>query len=105
MLLRVFSVLQRVGAEAQAVDMRAIGVDETQVQQRAFRSLRSLLVRLSRRMPIVWFVDDLQWGDADSAEALFEVLRPASSRGERTRSSPQALAHSTPTHRAQAVAK
>ena len=76
-LAQVFPVFQRVGVIAEAgVATRIAGLDEHQVRQRAFRALRSLLSRLSRRSPIVWFVDDLQWGDADSATALFEILRP-----------------------------
>lgn len=75
-LAQVFPVLQRVGVVAEAADSRPKGLDDQQVRQRAFRALRSLLVRISRRAPTVWFIDDLQWGDADSAQALFEVLRP-----------------------------
>ncbi len=75
-LAQVFPVLQRVGVIAESGLDRVTGLDEQQVRQRAFRALRALLDRLSRRTPIVWFVDDLQWGDADSATALFEVLRP-----------------------------
>jgi tetratricopeptide (TPR) repeat protein len=75
-LVLVFPVLERVKVVAKAADTRLTGLDEPQIRRRAFGALRSLLSRISRRSPIVWFVDDLQWGDADSAEALFEVLRP-----------------------------
>jgi tetratricopeptide (TPR) repeat protein len=76
LLTQVFPVLQRVEVVARAGDVRVTGLDDQQVRQRAFRALRSLLSRVGRRALVVWFVDDLQWGDADSAEALFEVLRP-----------------------------
>ena len=76
-LAQVFPVLQRVGVVARASGTGRIGLlDEQQVRSRACLALRSLLVRISRRSPVVWFIDDLQWGDADSAEALFEVLKP-----------------------------
>jgi len=75
-LARVFPVLQRVEVVAMAEAVRFATLDEQQVRQRAFGALRTLLGRISRRSPIVWFIDDLQWGDADSAEALFETLRP-----------------------------
>jgi tetratricopeptide (TPR) repeat protein len=75
-LARVFPVLRRVDVVAQASGTRMSALDEQQVRQRAFLALRSLLTRIGRRSLIVWFIDDLQWGDADSAAALFEVLRP-----------------------------
>jgi tetratricopeptide (TPR) repeat protein len=76
-LVQVFPVLQRVEVVARAAaDARLAELDEQQVRQRAFRALRALLSRIGRRSPVVWLIDDLQWGDADSAEALFEVLRP-----------------------------
>ncbi|HVC96341.1 MAG TPA: protein kinase [Pirellulales bacterium] len=73
---RVFPVLQRVEVLAQAPRARTAELDEQQMRTRAFAALRLLMLRLSDRAPMIMFVDDLQWGDAGSAEVLFEVLRP-----------------------------
>jgi tetratricopeptide (TPR) repeat protein len=75
-LVQVFPVLERVEVIARAAGSRRDGLEEQQVRERAFLALRSLLTRVGRDAPVVWFIDDLQWGDADSAEALFTVLRP-----------------------------
>jgi eukaryotic-like serine/threonine-protein kinase len=70
-LARVFPVLRRVPAIGRAIEQRV--PDPQELRQRAFVALRSLLGALSRRRPVVIYVDDFQWSDADSL-ALFSTV-------------------------------
>lgn len=78
-LIQVFPVLNRVEIVAKVPASRTKELSDEQVRARAFLALRELLRRISSRTPIIWFIDDLQWGDADSAEVLVDVLAPPDS--------------------------
>ena len=94
---QLFPVMTDLG---DAVRMRrriAVVPDQQELRRRAFAAMRDLFIRLVDRAPLVIAVDDLQWGDVDSAELLKEILRPpeapallflAAYRADEERSSP-----------------
>jgi hypothetical protein len=80
-LARLFPVLRRIPAVAEPVTRRFQPADPVELRRRGFTALRILLGRLTAVRPVVIAVDDLQWGDLDSAGFLVDLMvrsdRPA----------------------------
>ena len=72
-LARLFPVLRHVVAVENLPPLEDVP-DPRELRRRAVNALRALWGRLATRHRLVVYIDDLQWGDADSAALLTEVL-------------------------------
>lgn len=75
-LARLFPVLQRVPEVMHARGRRADQVDPQGMRARAFTALKDLFSRMGDEQPVLILVDDLQWGDVDSARLVLDLLGP-----------------------------
>ncbi len=75
-LARIFPVLGEVEAVASSLASRGGKSEPQDLRGHAFAALKELFSRIADRGPLVLHIDDLQWGDADSAALISELLRP-----------------------------
>ncbi len=75
LLARLFPVLQGVEVVAKSPRPAFESPDRFELRRRASAVLRELLSRIARQQPLVLAIDDLQWGDIDSAMLLLDLMQ------------------------------
>jgi len=76
-LTRLFPVLgQFQPGSSHRAELSLLNADQQEIRQRAVTGLRELLAKIGQQRPLILYIDDLQWGDADSATLLAELVRP-----------------------------
>ena len=75
-LVRVFPVLDQVAKRVGSSTREELSSDPQELRRRAAGALRQLLTRIAAHRRLVLFIDDLQWGDIDSAPFLDSLMRP-----------------------------
>ena len=78
-LARLFPVMLQIDSVFDAPKRQDDVPDPFTQRRLAFSALRDLLRRISARQPLIVYIDDLQWSDADSTTLLEDLLRPPDS--------------------------
>jgi serine/threonine protein kinase len=73
---RLFPVLKQFRDIADPIEESRVSSDAHEQRRQAFDAFRELLSRFSELAPLVIFIDDVQWGDLDSAALLRHLVRP-----------------------------
>lgn len=73
LVAKIFPVLARVPGVSDAPSHATL--EPMRLRRRAFAALRELLASVAERRQLILYVDDAQWGDADSAALLVDLLR------------------------------
>ena len=79
-LVRVFPALLRVPGFRALTGEASSAPDPQEQRRRAIEAFGDLLRRLAQRHDVVVFIDDLQWGDRDSAGVIAPMLEVAGIR-------------------------
>lgn len=75
-LAKLFPVLRKLPSLMPAHERDSEVTDHPESRRRGFAALRTLFSRLSAKRRCILFIDDVQWGDLDSAALLEELIRP-----------------------------
>lgn len=78
-LTQLFPVFAQVSGASDENKPSIESADQLELRQRAMTAMRQLLTRLGERRPVVLYIDDLQWGDEDSANLIADLVRPPKS--------------------------
>ncbi len=74
-LVRLFPTLGRLDFMAE-LPAKPPPSDPHELRRKAFSALREMFARLTDSRPVVLFIDDVQWGDSDSAALFRDLLAP-----------------------------
>jgi len=80
-LATLFPVLRRAPGIARALQEQASSVPGHLLHRYASAAWTQLLCRLAKDRPVVICIDDLQWGDADSAPFVWQLLESTETPG------------------------
>jgi serine/threonine protein kinase/tetratricopeptide (TPR) repeat protein len=70
----LFPVLQALGTPFEPQDRALVRTNPREVRRRAYAGLGQLLGLLTEKKPVIIAIDDLHWGDIDSARLLSELF-------------------------------